>query len=74
MNGDDEDIPEGLANARLIAAAPDMLSALIDAADALLCAFGQISNPDDPAGWSDADAFESYLTACAAIKKATGAA
>ena len=30
LDGDDEDSPEGMANARLIAAAPDLLEALDD--------------------------------------------
>lgn len=35
MNMKDEDSPEGMANARLISAAPDLLAALEDAVEAL---------------------------------------
>jgi uncharacterized protein YbaP (TraB family) len=59
------------ADARLMSVAPDLLEALNESNDVLVAAFGNVSNPDDAAGWSDPDAFEVYLRNCAAIAKAT---
>ena len=66
MSDDEEDSPEGLANARLIAAAPDMLAALKCLLPGLVLD-RRYADDDD-----DLDALDSRIeTVLEAIKKAT---
>lgn len=62
---------EAQANARLVAAAPDGLSANREALDFIQSFFGPVSN-DDPKGWSDEDARKVAEQLRAAIAKAEG--
>lgn len=65
--------PERNANARLIAAAPDLSAAAREALDFIGSYFGPVAS-DDPAGWSDGDAREVHAKLSTAIAKATGTA
>jgi hypothetical protein len=65
-------VAEQKANAHLIVAAPALLAALRETSAELLAAFGSVSDPDNPRGWSDEDAFRTYQQAQAAIRKAEG--
>lgn len=73
----DEDSPlapmdvEAVANTRLMAASPDLLTACEDILGALVAAYANVSDPDDRRGWSDDDAFRTYRKAKDAIAKAT---
>lgn len=67
-----EDAQQALANACLIAAAPDGFEANREAADFIRAYFGPIAS-DDPAGWFDADALAVYRKLQAALAKAQGA-
>jgi hypothetical protein len=59
------------ANARLIAAAPELLEALKATQDALGCYDGHVNNLADKKGWTDETGFEAWVKAEAAIRKAT---
>jgi hypothetical protein len=67
---DGEPSPEGEANARLIAAAPDMLAALQMAADTIHSYHGDQTSHD---GWQNEEVRDVWLAARAAVRKATGA-
>lgn len=54
-----------------MAAAPQMFVALQDAADCLLANFGQVADPNSRAGWSDDDAYETYMKAQEVLRTAT---
>jgi len=56
----------------LIAAAPDLYEALQRTIDDLVGAYAQAGDPDNPEGWSDVEAFETYQIAIAASAKANG--
>ena len=62
--------PEDEANASLVAAAPDMLAALILAADYIKDLDG--GNQHSETGWMSDELLSVWLTARAAIAKATG--
>lgn len=64
-------LPAIVADARLIAAAPDHDAAAREAVDFIRSYFGPVAN-DDPDGWSDADARAVHDKLCAAIAKAAG--
>jgi hypothetical protein len=66
----DQEVHE--ANARLIAAAPDLLEVAKFAEDFLAAEYAMVTEPDNPAGWSDRAAYENYKSIHAAIAKATG--
>lgn len=52
----------------------ELLGANKEAADFLLATFGNVSNPDDAAGWSTHDAFSVFIRLHTAIAKAEGGA
>lgn len=60
-----------LANARLIAAAPDCLAANREAADFIRAYFGPIAS-DDPKGWSEPEAYAVYEQLKSTVAKAEG--
>lgn len=60
------------ANAHLIAAAPDGYAVADEAANFLLATFGLVSDPENPRGWSDLDAFNVYKQLRAFQAKARG--
>lgn len=62
--------PENAANAKLIAAAPDMAEALLELKDTLLSYDGHVTDPLAEFGWTNKDARAAYIKAEAALKKA----
>lgn len=68
LNGEDEDNTEGLANAQLIAAAPDLLEALD--CEPLRELLGFLEDYGTPRGWALAQSFMAYRDSV--VAKATG--
>lgn len=60
------------ANARLIAAAPELLEACRELQDALLSHDGNLSDPMDRGGWQDPGNYIAFLLSQTAIAKAEG--
>lgn len=61
-----------MADARLIAASPEMLEALEQTQAALVLYDGHVNNPTDRAGWTEESGYTAYMNAEAAIQKALG--
>jgi hypothetical protein len=69
-----EELGDMEANARLIAAAPEIYEDASEALDLLLAHFGSVSDPSNVMLWSDEDAFRVYWNLHGSLAKARGEA